>query len=896
MRNYYYTVDAKFVANRLDECRRHELPPVVLVGAGISVGAGGPTGPGLIQAIIRKYPIDEDDRRAIAVKTVLERKDLSKVGRVSLASAAVDVTAGPAYYTTGRDKAVAALWKNSGGKGDAPVAAWELYDTIAGDIYSHLIATASRRELYAIFADYLMFNMPGRGYDRFARLCKKGYFDWIFTTNFDPLVEHALASVGVRSWQYMHVAREFSAPDLLAGFIRAAHPQPSSKIVSLAADSSPLVNLIKLHGDLKLREVDATIASITDFRDDEKVLFDALVEFIRSRDLIVIGHALRDDAIKKVLLAAFERGSKGRHQVTVVTMSEEEVANSQILRQLAEEKRAHVRYLPFPKGGDRFDAQMERIYAEVRAIEGKASGRSRRLTDFDRLLHLSGMTPNKRQLVEHCVAPGYVQDIGELYEGRRGGNSEEAKAAQNTFLTERAPPIFFSSLGDSATAHLLADGLRRGGSSTELFPGLSDFPFFENEFMPGLWMGYGGKAAEDIFGLKASSPPPPLAEVLSRHEWPAYGIKGVSARLFLLWAMRARQARDRKQSDDHLIVHCRGKKLDQLETVALLAGGRNHMRLTRNEKEAHVVLSDDSAPDMVALPMARFVLTPGPTTTFGQTLAYGAGAKAVAGGPDAIDIDNECVVTVGGPEHHKGLELFIALHRWGGGRLVFSASNYFDRAESVGGDDIRALLNLAGVSSTSFDSAGSTLVLNTEDFVGGVLRRTVGGGAESTRWLRGSRDSFLASFTVPRTLDMGNPADTDPDGCLKVLAVVGMSMIGTMFGSAYVAWSDIKLGAGEQRIVHLEVPNEISHRQSLRSAMAEFSGFLSGDNKGKPLIKGLPQPSRSLQRMLMDPVPAAMLAHLEKIGETDLALKARNRPNAALFAMLADRAGLVRAP
>ncbi len=140
----------------------------------------------------------------------------------------------------------------------------------------------SESERYAIIKKHIEGQQPSRGYHALAQLAKEGYFDVIFSTNYDTFVEDAFADTGLRSRDFTVL---INGQDTEEGIIRALrYPQPRIK-------------LVKLHGDLGARVLAFTPEEIFQFSERvESVLTDYL-----SRDVIISGHSMRDDDINRCL-------------------------------------------------------------------------------------------------------------------------------------------------------------------------------------------------------------------------------------------------------------------------------------------------------------------------------------------------------------------------------------------------------------------------------------------------------------------------------------------------------------------------------------------------------------------------------------------------------------------
>ncbi len=142
----------------------------------------------------------------------------------------------------------------------------------------------SESERYAIIKRHIEGQRPSAGYHALAQLAREGYFDVVFSTNYDTFVEDAFADAGLRSRDYTVL---INGQDSEEGIIKAlSYPQPRIK-------------LVKLHGDLGARVFAFTPEEIFQFGEKiESVLTDYL-----SQDVIISGHGMRDDDINRCLRA-----------------------------------------------------------------------------------------------------------------------------------------------------------------------------------------------------------------------------------------------------------------------------------------------------------------------------------------------------------------------------------------------------------------------------------------------------------------------------------------------------------------------------------------------------------------------------------------------------------------
>ncbi|MBC8249083.1 MAG: CHAT domain-containing protein, partial [Anaerolineales bacterium] len=161
---------------------------------------------------------------------------------------------------------------------DVAALSWEEKITEFYDLLDNLSPT----ERYTILKSHVVGQSPSPGYRHLAQLIKAGYFDIIFSTNFDVFLEDALSDAGLR-------ARDFTV--LIGG------RESEEEIVRVLGFSEPRVKLVKLHGDLPARIFAFTPEEIFQFSDKiEKVLKEYL-----SRDIIIVGHSMRDDDLNRCI-------------------------------------------------------------------------------------------------------------------------------------------------------------------------------------------------------------------------------------------------------------------------------------------------------------------------------------------------------------------------------------------------------------------------------------------------------------------------------------------------------------------------------------------------------------------------------------------------------------------
>ena len=167
-----------------------------------------------------------------------------------------------------------------------------LYDFVGVPGFDEFVAyleTRSDNERYRLLSDFLQTQDPHEvtpGYRALAALCEHAYFDVVLTTNFDPLLDDALATARLRRKDYLLLINGVLRPDRLRWLLAAR---------------SPRVKVVKLHGDLFHRFMAWTPAEMDAYLGE---VGPALAPFLATRDFLVVGHSLRDDRIRELVTGA----------------------------------------------------------------------------------------------------------------------------------------------------------------------------------------------------------------------------------------------------------------------------------------------------------------------------------------------------------------------------------------------------------------------------------------------------------------------------------------------------------------------------------------------------------------------------------------------------------------
>ena len=211
-----------------------------------------------------------------------------------------------------------------------------------------------------------------------------------------------------------------------------------------------------------------------------------------------------------------------------------------------------------------------------------------------------------------------------------------------------------------------------------------------------------------------------------------------------------------------------------LHTMVILAGSKNKTEVVNTKDDADICLSLKDTPNSIKIPIYRFIPVATPNTNIYEMISK-----------PKIDTHNLVLLTVGGPEHNKLLELFIALHRWQGGETVFNHSNYFDRAASK--------------------EIQSGLTLFNEAYVGGIaVRGTNQDDIEEKN--RTGKGAFIAAFSIQTDMPWIETKDSPFE--IKIVSTIGMSAVGTTLGIAYIAFKE-KFLVGNDQIIFIDIPKSI---------------------------------------------------------------------------------------
>jgi S1-C subfamily serine protease len=151
------------------------------------------------------------------------------------------------------------------------------------DGFAKYIAATTAAERYRYLSNFLSTRKPDEvtsGYQALATLCAQNYFDFVLTTNMDPLLDDALAAARLWRRDYLLMVNGVIRPD---------------RLDLLLSGQSPRVKIVKLHGDLFQRFMAWTVEEMDDFLTQ---IAPALKPAVAGRDVLVVGHSLRDERIR----------------------------------------------------------------------------------------------------------------------------------------------------------------------------------------------------------------------------------------------------------------------------------------------------------------------------------------------------------------------------------------------------------------------------------------------------------------------------------------------------------------------------------------------------------------------------------------------------------------------
>lgn len=152
------------------------------------------------------------------------------------------------------------------------------------EFYNILDSNKSNR--HVIMERYLAGRGISPGYIYLSELIRDGYFNIIFTTNFDPLLEDAVG--------YNMKTREFKL--IIRGEI------DDDRIEEILKFKTPRVKIVKLHGDLNAKIFYIKPRDVSIFPKN----FEDVLERYFNGDMIIVGHSLKGSDIANCIRADAE--------------------------------------------------------------------------------------------------------------------------------------------------------------------------------------------------------------------------------------------------------------------------------------------------------------------------------------------------------------------------------------------------------------------------------------------------------------------------------------------------------------------------------------------------------------------------------------------------------------
>ena len=151
------------------------------------------------------------------------------------------------------------------------------------DAFDKFLDRCDDDDRFLVLRDFVEGMSPSEGYHCLARLIRRGYFNLILSTNFDPLLEDAIARLSMRRRDYITLVHGVMEPELVASHLDKTVPR---------------VKIFKLHGDLFYRKFYYKRDEIEEF---PSPIGNKLKAILNGHDLVIIGHGMRDSDINRCL-------------------------------------------------------------------------------------------------------------------------------------------------------------------------------------------------------------------------------------------------------------------------------------------------------------------------------------------------------------------------------------------------------------------------------------------------------------------------------------------------------------------------------------------------------------------------------------------------------------------
>lgn len=157
------------------------------------------------------------------------------------------------------------------------------------EAFSEYIKSRTPDERYLYLSGFLQTQKPAEvtpGYQALAALIAENYFDLVLSTNFDPLLEDALANARLWRKDYLLLINGVTQPNCVELILK---------------ERSPRVKIVKLHGDLFHRIMAWTETEMQAFA---KKIKKYLLPNLYGRDIVIVGYSMSDKPIRELVLKA----------------------------------------------------------------------------------------------------------------------------------------------------------------------------------------------------------------------------------------------------------------------------------------------------------------------------------------------------------------------------------------------------------------------------------------------------------------------------------------------------------------------------------------------------------------------------------------------------------------
>ncbi|MBR1916026.1 MAG: SIR2 family protein [Alphaproteobacteria bacterium] len=216
---------------------------------------------------------------------------------------------------------------------------------------------------------------PSIGYRYLANLVRANYFNTIFTTNFDDLIEQSLLSsnLDIKPIMCSHDASIMSIP------VVSNRPK-----------------IIKLHGDFLFDDIKTTVSETARLEENMKNKFE---EFLKNFGLIVIGYSGCDDSIMDILENIIKKDGYLDGGLYWCTRNLKEIENNHRLKKLLLNDKAFIIQI---EGFDEFFAELNHFISDKDYINDPFQKNKEdicSLKDIDKTIELFG---NNELIKQDC--------------------------------------------------------------------------------------------------------------------------------------------------------------------------------------------------------------------------------------------------------------------------------------------------------------------------------------------------------------------------------------------------------------------------------------------------------------------------------------------------------------